>query len=199
VEPLTTAVKMNLPLERQLKGNFPVSIDQKWRLPVPAKIRPDVMELIAWENTHAGDEVINEAARAEKATRNDAKSRDQKDSEDQVTFFVSFTLSGHIGIFTPQGLERYQKRLENLPDLDTDAETLMGMIEGWTYKQTMDKQFRIRLPQKLCELAGVDKGQAVAVVGRRYYLEVWGLEEWDRHSLETSKSFPEILKNLKSQ
>ncbi|GAB4320253.1 MAG: hypothetical protein Kow0059_14470 [Candidatus Sumerlaeia bacterium] len=188
---------MEIPLHLQLRGNYPVSIDPKWRLPLPSGIRTDLMNLLAWQQGQAGGSIIGSAG-GENATTNTAQDEKKDADESPTTLFLTVTLSQRLGIFTPAGFQEYQRRLDNLPPLDADTETILAQVDGLTYKMPVDKQFRVRLPIELCQATGLEKGQQVTVVGRRSYLEVWDKALWEKSSREAIKTFPQLLKNLRS-
>lgn len=194
----TPHMKMDVPLELQLRGNYPVSIDPKSRLPLPAKIRTDLLNLLGWQQAQTGAPIMGAYAGADATTNAGADEKiDEDEGDSPVSLFLGLTLTGRLGIFTPAGFQEYLRRLDNLPPLDADAEAFLSQVDGLSYKMPIDKQFRVRLPQELCQATGLDKGMAVTVVGRRSYLEVWNRDEWEQASRGASASFPQLLKSMR--
>lgn len=196
----TPDIKLNIPLELQLMGNYPVSIDPKFRLLLASGIRTDLLNLLNWQQAQLGEPIMGADA-GRNATTNadtDEKSNDDEGGDSPLTVFLGVTLNGRAGIFTPAGFQEYQRRLDNLPQLDADAEVFLSQVDGLSYKMPVDKQFRVRLPQELCQATGLDKGMAVTVVGRRSYLEIWNREEWEQTSREARSSFPQLLKKMRT-
>ena len=71
-----------------------------------------------------------------------------------------------------------QRGSEMVPGIETHELELLNY--GLADRQEMDKQNRIRIPEKRAKEAGL--GKEVTLVGVRQHLEIWPRQEWDVYS-----------------
>lgn len=182
---------IKVPLELWLQGTFNISIDQKLRLQLPAKIRPSLHQILEYEQA-CKEGTVNEYMMKLKLMKNAPKSESEiplpasdKETESEgddesanIRLWVAPSQNDKIGIYPAFAYEAYLTNYDNLPPLESATQALNTYQDGMTFAMWMDRQYRIRLPQELCERMNYKKGQAVTVIGRRTFLEVWDRNDW---------------------
>ncbi|MCL5292448.1 MAG: division/cell wall cluster transcriptional repressor MraZ [Actinobacteria bacterium] len=82
------------------------------------------------------------------------------------------------------GLER--KLLEKLPVISNDiARRAQRVVFSNASEEEISKQGRISIPFHLREYAGIEKD--VVIAGNGSWLEIWSLENWEKHARESEE------------
>ena len=102
----------------------------------------------------------------------------EKYPDEQNEIVVTLSLNGLLGLYPMSEYECYiQEFTENSSERELNTRRLLTAIEGSTFEEKIDSQFRIRLDPTLCRLAGIQKD--IVVIGRRTYMEVWDRSKWE--------------------
>ncbi|MDP6802354.1 MAG: hypothetical protein QF819_04145, partial [Gemmatimonadota bacterium] len=82
-----------------------------------------------------------------------------------------------------------QQVLEALPANSREARLYVRQIMESTYEARMDSVGRITVPSQLLELAGLEKGGEVMVLGALSRFELWDPERYETHMASDASSF----------
>lgn len=122
-----------------------------------------------------------------------AKFREKLDdlSGDQPSQVVLLPGLGKVKALPLPAWEHAKRGLEELSDLDPQAEDLRTFMFGNMAVCVLDAQNRIRLTPGLCEMAGLEK--EVVVVGKQDQMEIWDAVKWKEFNAETSKNLRDVM------
>jgi len=103
-------------------------------------------------------------------------------------------LDGCLYLFAEEGLERALDRMDTEAFAGIDHRVLQRMFFSFTSRVTLDASGRLLLPQKLRELAKIDKH--VVMLGVRDRVEIWAAERWDAFEAENADAFERLERIL---
>ena len=102
---------------------------------------------------------------------------------------------GCIAMWSPAGWQDVAKALQATGNSRPEARNVMRMLAASAHWDTVDKQGRISVPEKLRERAGIDK--EVVVVGAFNKAELWSPERWEERMAEAEDGkFEEMVSQL---
>lgn len=94
---------------------------------------------------------------------------------------------------------RFQQRAEEVRGWGhnrQDVSTYLRLYFSQAENVEIDRQGRIRVPERLIEFAGLQ--QEVVLLGVNDRVEIWDRIRWDQFMAEHSQSFDQIAQNLKN-
>ncbi|MCR5101609.1 MAG: division/cell wall cluster transcriptional repressor MraZ [Butyrivibrio sp.] len=100
-------------------------------------------------------------------------------------FVVTRGLDGCLFVFTSEGWDEFESKIQVLPIDNKDARMLSRFFIAGAADAEVDKQGRINIPANLIQHAAIEKDAVIAGVGGR--LEIWSKERW-----EMSTTFDDI-------
>lgn len=120
--------------------------------------------------------------------------RDRLDPEkDGGTLYAVVQEGPTLCLYTQQGFE---KRAEDLDNSERSAEEIL-LFEQIFYSNSeeveMDKQGRVRLPERLLKMAGLDK--EIVIIGVKDHLEIHDRQEWNKRVEQVLTQRPDLLTN----
>jgi len=92
--------------------------------------------------------------------------------------------------------ERFGQRADELDHSELDPDQLLAyerLMFSLAKRVEIDKQGRIRLPENLLKMAGLDTD--VVMIGVKDHLEIRDRQTWQSHVQEVLKAQPQILMN----
>jgi MraZ protein len=98
-------------------------------------------------------------------------------------------LDGCLFVYPESAWEKQQQVLEALPANSREARLYVRQIMESTYEARMDSVGRITVPSQLLELAGLEKGGEVMVLGALSRFELWDPERYETHMDSDASSF----------
>lgn len=98
--------------------------------------------------------------------------------------------SGKVKVLPLPVWKGVQARLEELSDLDPNADDYRTFIFGNMAVCQLDGQNRIRLTPSLCELA--ELATELVVVGQQDQMEIWDAGKWKEFNAGTAKNFRSV-------
>lgn len=101
-----------------------------------------------------------------------AKFREQLGEE----FVVTAGLDGCLTIYASSDWKAFEEKIQALPLTNPSARKFSRFFLASACQCELDKQGRILLPQKLREMASLEKDVVLAGVGNR--VEIWDREKW---------------------
>ena len=146
-----------------LTGTYEHTIDAKHRLAIPAEIRAQVR-------------------------------RPAGGKTDGTTYlYVTLGEGQALCLYTE---EEFQKRSDELDQSDRAPDDVLAyetLFYSLARRVEMDKNGRVRLPEKLLEMAKLDP--QVVVLGVKDHLEIRDRAAWAQHVEQTLATMPQILMN----
>lgn len=109
------------------------------------------------------------------------------DDDGNRTAVLTRGLDGCLYLFTEESLERALTRMDTAAFAAPDQRVLQRQFFAYTHRVTLDASGRLLLPEKLRELAGIDK--EVVMLGVRDRVEVWAGERWDAFEAQNADAF----------
>ncbi len=123
-----------------------------------------------------------------------AEIREQLDEpRDGSCFYVCIGEGPTLCLYTQAA---FTKRAEQLDDSEVDAEEVLEYeraLFSLARRVEMDKQGRVRLPERLLKIA--DPGSRVVLVGVKDHLEIHNRDRWDDYEARLLKNLPDMLRN----
>ncbi len=121
--------------------------------------------------------------------------RELEGKERGVYLAVKSTAEGNcLTVHSPSGWEAEAKRVADLAKEREDAERFMWKF-GWdTEPVQLDGQWRLVVPQRLIEAAGL--GREVMVAGVVTSIQVWDLARWKEVDARLKAQLPALSKSL---
>lgn len=116
--------------------------------------------------------------------------RDQLDDPQTTVLYLAPGTDRCLSLYTEKGLERLANQLAQSPPTRTDVRTFLRLFYAQAQRVEIDMQSRIRLPERLTKLAGIDR--EVVVIGVQDHMEVWDRKRWDVYVEENSPRFDTI-------
>ncbi len=95
-------------------------------------------------------------------------------------FVVTKGFDGCLFVFSQEGWEAFEEKLQALPMDKPEARMLGRFFIAGAIDAEVDKQGRILLPTNLLSHAKIDKEAVIAGVGNR--AEIWSKDEWEKAS-----------------
>ncbi|MBQ6588196.1 MAG: division/cell wall cluster transcriptional repressor MraZ [Butyrivibrio sp.] len=96
------------------------------------------------------------------------------------TFVVTKGFDGCLFVFSQEGWDAFEEKLQALPMDKPEARMLGRFFIAGAIDAEVDKQGRILIPSNLLAHAGIEKEAVIAGVGNR--AEIWSKAEWEKAS-----------------
>lgn len=97
---------------------------------------------------------------------------------------------GCLAIYSEEGFERFASRLRSLSIGNPNVRKYLRLLYSQSEQVTLDKQGRIRLPERLRKLAGLER-EAV-LLGVNDHAEIWDKKRWESFFNDTSTEFDDL-------
>lgn len=98
-----------------------------------------------------------------------------------------------LGLYTQRGFEKRAEQLENSPRPAEEVLAYEQMFYALASRVELDKQGRVRLPERLVSIAGLDKD--VVMIGVKDHLQIHDRKTWHAKVADTLANRPEMLMN----
>ena len=95
-------------------------------------------------------------------------------------FVVTKGFDGCLFVFSEEGWEAFEEKLQALPMDKPEARMLGRFFMAGAIDAEVDKQGRILIPAVLLQHAKIEKDAVIAGVGNR--VEIWSKAEWENAS-----------------
>ena len=96
------------------------------------------------------------------------------DSED---LYLAPGNEGCLALYSLQGFEAFAARMASLSTGRVEVRNFLRLFYGQAERVQVDKQSRIRIPERLLKLAGLSHD--VVLIGVHDHVEIWDRERWD--------------------
>jgi len=95
-----------------------------------------------------------------------------------------------VALYSPQGFDKFAQKIEQQPAYRTDVRNYMRLFYAQAEKLDLDSQGRIRLPERLAMMAGLQR--EVVVVGVHDRAEIWNSATWKEYLARLTPDFDAI-------
>jgi len=150
-----------------LAGTFTRSLDDKRRLAIPKRLLE--------EFGHSPDILAVESV---------------KQSQKLTRLYVSPGFDHCLALYSPSEFEELARKIAQQSPNRVDVRNYVRLLYSRTEEVELDSQSRIRIPDRLLELAGL-KGDVV-LVGVRDHAELWNPETWIAYLQEHAAGFDDL-------
>jgi len=104
--------------------------------------------------------------------------------------FVAPATDGSLAIYTAGALESVAGRLAAASPTREDVRAFSRLFYAQCEQVEVDKQGRMRIPERLAELAGLTK-EAV-LIGVHDHLELWDKGRWEQYFSQKGRQYDEL-------
>lgn len=109
---------------------------------------------------------------------------------DTDELFLAPGNEGCLAIYSTEGFENYARRLMNVSPGKVNVRSFLRLFYARAERVVLDKQFRIRIPDRLITLANLQR--EVVVVGVNDHAEIWDKQTWEQFLADTSAQFDDL-------
>ena len=116
--------------------------------------------------------------------------RDGFEEPDGSDFFLAPGNEGCLSLYSAKGFEQLAARLAAVSTGKADGRTYLRLFYSQAEKVTVDKQSRIRVPDRLVKLAGLNRD--LVLIGVHDHVEIWDRPRWDSYLAQNTSQFDEL-------
>lgn len=116
--------------------------------------------------------------------------RDSFETPDCTEFFLAPGNEGCLSLYSNTGFERLAAKLAGISTGKADVRTFLRLFYSQAERVLVDKQSRIRIPDRLVKLAGI--AREVVLIGVHDHVEIWDRMRWESFLARTSPQFDEL-------
>ena len=110
------------------------------------------------------------------------------------TFIITTGLDGCLFGFSMQEWQKFEDKLKALPITNKNARNFVRFFLSGATECELDKQGRFLIPNKLKEVASLDKD--VYIIGAGTRIEIWDKLKWEQQTSAENLSIEEIEKHM---
>lgn len=97
---------------------------------------------------------------------------------------------GCLSIYSTEGFDRFARRLANVSPGRANVRTFLRLFYARAERVVLDKQSRIRIPDRLVSHAGLQ--HEVVILGVNDHAEIWDKATWDGFLSENSTQYDDL-------
>ncbi len=109
-------------------------------------------------------------------------------------FVMTKGLDGCLFLYPMEEWRRLEERLKALPMTNASARAFQRLFLAGAQDVEVDRQFRVTIPPRLREYAGVVK--EVVLVGVSSRVELWALEKWQAYQTDAQLGYEDIAEKM---
>lgn len=109
-------------------------------------------------------------------------------------FVITKGLDGCLFIFPMAEWNQVQDRVKGLPMTNANARAFSRFLLAGAQDVVVDKQFRVTLPPRLREHAGIVKDVVFLGMGNR--VELWAADRWEQYQKESDLSYETVAEKM---
>lgn len=123
--------------------------------------------------------------------------REQFGKEELDSLFVAPGLDGSLVVYSKAGFDALASKFESVSSNHPKVRNYLRLFYSQAEQVEIDKQGRIRIPDRLTNFAQLR--QNIVVLGVHDHLEIWAQEKWDEFLAENSRDFDELAAEAMQQ
>ncbi len=116
--------------------------------------------------------------------------RDQFDNKPLTSFYVCPGTENSLALYSPSEFDRLGQRLSAKSSQRPDYRTYVRLFFARSECVPLDSQSRIRIPERLVELAGIQK--ELVLLGVHDHAEIWDQAVWNGFLDSHKAAFDEL-------
>jgi MraZ protein len=97
---------------------------------------------------------------------------------------------GCLSIYSTEGFDLFARRLANVSPGRANVRTFLRLFYARAERVVLDKQSRIRIPDRLLAHAGLQR--EVVVIGVNDHAEIWDKATWEKFLNDTSAQYDDL-------
>lgn len=113
--------------------------------------------------------------------------RDEFQEGEIISLYAAPGIDRCIALYSPAGFQKFAQKLEQQPAYRTDVRSYARLFYAQAEKLDLDSQGRIRIPDRLAKLIGLQR--EVVLIGVNDRAEIWDQTVWSDYLTKLS---PEI-------
>lgn len=111
-------------------------------------------------------------------------------SPDQGVLYVAPGTDESLVLYTEEAFARLAERLAKVSPTRQDVRAYTRLFYARAQRVELDSQGRVRIPQELAALAGLQK--EVVLLGVQDHLELWAAERWESYLSDRQSHYDEV-------
>jgi len=116
-------------------------------------------------------------------------------TEDRLTsLYVAPGTESSLALYSPTAFEKLAERLAQTSTSRTNIRNYLRLFYARAEKVDLDKQGRIRIPDRLIEFASMAKD--VVLLGVHDHVEIWDKKLWEEFLTQQSPDFDEMASQV---
>lgn len=119
-----------------------------------------------------------------------ARLRDDLDNH----FVMTKGLDGCLFLYPMDEWRKMEERLKALPMTNANARAFQRLFLAGAQDVEIDRQFRVTIPPRLREYAGVVKD--VVLVGVSSRVELWAQEKWQSYQKDAQQGYEDVAEKM---
>jgi len=116
--------------------------------------------------------------------------RDGFGEESKSVFYLAPGNEGCLCLYTKSGFDGLAAKLVNDPGGHANVRNYLRVLYALAERVVLDKQSRVRIPERLAERAGLS--HSVVLIGVYDHVEIWDQERWDSFLSQNESQFDEL-------
>ena len=109
---------------------------------------------------------------------------------DNGELFLAPGNEGCVSLYSAEGFDRFAHRLANISPGRANVRTFLRLFYARAERVVLDKQARIRIPDRLMNLAGLQRD--VVVLGVNDHAEIWDKQNWEQFLTGHSAQYDDL-------
>jgi MraZ protein len=106
------------------------------------------------------------------------------------SLYISPGLDKSLSLYSPAGFDDFAKRFSEQSLHKLDVRTYVRLLYSQTEKVDLDAQGRIRIPDRLVQLAGLTRD--VVLMGVHDHAELWDAKAWEAYIGQHGPAFDDV-------
>lgn len=116
--------------------------------------------------------------------------RDEFGESELTSFYVAPGMDRSLAIYSPAGFEMLAHKVSRNSGQPAKLRTFSRLFYSQAEKVDLDSQGRIRIPERLVKLAGLERD--VVLLGVHDHAEIWNVETWRQFMASHGPDFDQI-------
>ncbi len=116
--------------------------------------------------------------------------RDEFGELELTSFYIAPGMDRSLAIYSPAGFEKLARRVSRNSGQPAKVRTFTRLFYSQAEKVDLDTQGRIRIPERLAKLAGLERD--VVLLGVHDHAEIWNVETWREYMSTHGPDFDQI-------